>query len=69
MDSAVRVMRSKCNGRSECTVSVDSLAAAAGGQQDPCPGTQRYLEAHYTCDGDSGSLVMIFKTYLMFTSS
>ena len=65
----MRVMRSKCNGRSECTVAVDSLALP-GGQADPCPGTERYLEAHYTCDGDSGgsndynSLVNDFESIL-----
>ncbi|XP_074098364.1 latrophilin Cirl isoform X2 [Cotesia typhae] len=40
-----RVLYNKCNGQRSCTVEVSS----AYFQEDPCPGTGKYIEAQYHC--------------------
>ena len=41
----LRVIRARCQGGSECQVPVDSTIFG-----DPCPGTFKYIEVHYSCD-------------------
>jgi len=36
-----------CNGQSECYVSADNEQFG-----DPCPGTTKYLEIHFTCESN-----------------
>ncbi|CAD6244270.1 GSCOCG00013317001-RA-CDS [Cotesia congregata] len=42
-----RVLYNKCNGQRSCTVEVSSTYF----QEDPCPGTGKYIEAQYHCIG------------------
>merc|ERR1719483_1554573 len=45
LDEAMGYMRDSCNGRRDCQIQADVFQI----KQDPCPGTERYLEAHYRC--------------------
>ncbi len=36
----------RCDGFPSCSLSWSDASASFG---DPCPGTDKYLEAHYTC--------------------
>ena len=38
----------RCDGKSKCVVSVDSMSF-----HDACPGTLKYLEIHYACHSRS----------------
>merc|ERR1719180_560458 len=44
-------MASSCNGRQFCSISEQAFKL---NQVDSCPGTERYLEAHYKCTPDKG---------------
>jgi latrophilin 1 len=44
---SLRVLHGRCNLERNCTVEVDS--ETFGG--DPCPGTNKYIEAQYKCEG------------------
>ena len=46
----LRVIRARCQGGSECQVPVDSTIFG-----DPCPGTFKYIEVHYSCDHGESS--------------
>ena len=41
----LRVIRARCQGGAHCHVPVDSTIFG-----DPCPGTYKYIEVHYSCD-------------------
>ena len=41
----LRVIRARCQGGAHCHVPVDSTIFG-----DPCPGTFKYIEVHYSCD-------------------
>ena len=41
----LRVVRARCQGNTRCTVPVDSTIFG-----DPCPGTYKYVEVHYSCE-------------------
>ena len=41
----LRVIRARCQGGSSCHVPVDSTIFG-----DPCPGTYKYVEVHYSCE-------------------
>jgi Galactose binding lectin domain len=41
----LRVIRARCQGADSCQVPVDSTIFG-----DPCPGTLKYVEVHYSCD-------------------
>ena len=41
----LRVIRARCQGAQTCQVPVDSTIFG-----DPCPGTLKYDEVHYSCD-------------------
>jgi hypothetical protein len=41
----LRVIRARCQGAPTCQVPVDSTIFG-----DPCPGTLKYVEVHYSCD-------------------
>ncbi|CAG0896252.1 unnamed protein product [Darwinula stevensoni] len=41
---SLRVLHTKCSDHEECSVSANSTLFG-----DPCPGTLKYLEAHYQC--------------------
>ncbi len=41
----LRVIRARCQGAESCQVPVDSTIFG-----DPCPGTLKYVEVHYSCD-------------------
>eukprot|EP00090_Calanus_glacialis_P002161 TRINITY_DN11624_c0_g1_i1.p1 TRINITY_DN11624_c0_g1~~TRINITY_DN11624_c0_g1_i1.p1 ORF type:complete len:393 (-),score=82.52 TRINITY_DN11624_c0_g1_i1:161-1339(-) len=45
LDEAMGYMRDRCNGKRSCHIRADTFQI----KQDPCPGTERYLEAHYRC--------------------
>ena len=51
LDEAVVFMRSECNGRTDCYIHPDVFTV----EKDPCPGTERYLEAHYRCTPNQGN--------------
>ncbi|KAG5345723.1 LPHN protein, partial [Acromyrmex charruanus] len=40
-----RVLNNECNHRNSCSVDVRSDVF----EEDPCPGTRKYIEAHYQC--------------------
>merc|ERR1719264_2353799 len=40
----LRVINKQCGKESRCTVAVSSALFG-----DPCPGTSKYVEVHYTC--------------------
>jgi len=40
----LRVINARCEGKPHCTIPVDSTIFG-----DPCPGTNKYVEVHYTC--------------------
>lgn len=48
----LRVIRARCQGGSECQVPVDSTIFG-----DPCPGTFKYIEVHYSCDHGESSYI------------
>ena len=52
LESAMVHMASSCNGRQSCSISEQAFTL----DQDSCPGTERYLEAHYKCTPDKGDL-------------
>ncbi len=37
----------RCDGRTSCSVSPAEFSSTVSA--DPCPGTDKYLEAHYLC--------------------
>lgn len=41
---SLRVLYSKCSHKQNC-----SILASTNTFNDPCPGTHKYLEAHYQC--------------------
>ena len=41
----LRVIRARCQGAQTCQVPVDSTIFG-----DPCPGTYKYIEVHYSCE-------------------
>ena len=41
----LRVIKARCQGGVHCHVPVDSTIFG-----DPCPGTFKYIEVHYSCD-------------------
>ena len=48
----LRVIRARCQGGSSCHVPVDSTIFG-----DPCPGTYKYVEVHYSCERGKQALV------------
>ena len=50
LDEAAVFMRENCNGHTDCHIQ----AGVFRGLPDPCPGTERYLEAHYRCAPKQG---------------
>ena len=52
LDEAVVYMREQCNGHTECHISAEVFRE----ERDPCPGTERYLEAHYRCAPQQGTV-------------
>ena len=52
LESAMAHMAGSCNGRQSCSISEKAFTL----NQDSCPGTERYLEAHYKCTPDKGEL-------------
>ena len=53
LESAMAHMAGSCNGRQSCSISEKAFTL----NQDSCPGTERYLEAHYKCTPDKGELL------------
>ena len=53
LESAMVHMASSCNGRQSCSISEEAFTL----DQDSCPGTERYLEAHYKCTPDKGEFL------------
>ena len=51
----LRVIRARCQGADSCQVPVDSTIFG-----DPCPGTLKYVEVHYSCE--LGERVFIYCT-------
>ena len=51
LDEAVVFMREECNGRRSCYIQSEAFSI----DRDPCPGTERYLEAHYRCAPNQGN--------------
>merc|ERR1719320_177038 len=45
LEEAMNFMQSQCNGRRSCRIQADTFKII----KDPCPGTERYLEAHFKC--------------------
>ena len=45
LDKAMGLMQSVCNGRQSCQMEPGVFVLG----EDSCPGTERYLEAHYNC--------------------
>merc|ERR1712209_394850 len=41
----LRVINARCDGKPSCRIPVDSNIFG-----DPCPGTNKYVEVHYTCE-------------------
>lgn len=41
----LRVINTRCDGKPRCRIPVDSSIFG-----DPCPGTNKYVEVHYTCE-------------------
>ena len=54
LESAMVHMASSCNGRQSCSISEQAFNL----NQDSCPGTERYLEAHYKCRPDKGEKLL-----------
>ena len=54
LDEAVVFMREECNGRSGCFIQSGAFSI----DRDPCPGTERYLEAHYRCAPNQGTVTL-----------
>ena len=52
LDSALGHMARVCNGGRRCTIHPADFHL----QTDACPGTQRYLEAHYKCLPQKGEI-------------
>ena len=52
LDEAAVYMREQCNGHTDCHIQ----AGVFRDLPDPCPGTDRYLEAHYRCAPKQGQL-------------
>ena len=48
----LRVIRARCQGAQTCQVPVDSTIFG-----DPCPGTYKYIEVHYSCEHGKASPV------------
>ena len=68
LDEAVVFMRSECNGRTDCYIHPDVFTV----EKDPCPGTERYLEAHYRCTPNQGNHTLptlTSHTFLLFSLS
>ena len=70
LESAMVHMASSCNGRQSCSISEQAFNL----NQDSCPGTERYLEAHYKCRPDKGEkllkvLAQILTLYCIRSSS
>ena len=53
LDEAVVYMREQCNGQSSCHIEAGVFSI----DRDPCPGTERYLEAHYRCAPNQGDIL------------
>ena len=51
LDEAVVFMREECNQRRSCYIQSEAFSI----DRDPCPGTERYLEAHYRCAPNQGN--------------
>ena len=43
-------MQSQCDGSRSCRIQADTFKIS----KDPCPGTERYLEAHFKCIPNQG---------------
>merc|ERR1719320_654073 len=45
LEEAMNFMQSQCDGSRSCRIQADTFKIS----KDPCPGTERYLEAHFKC--------------------
>jgi hypothetical protein len=58
----LRVIRARCQGADSCQVPVDSTIFG-----DPCPGTLKYVEVHYSCElGEKMFLEIVVRQLLPF---
>ena len=63
LEEAMNFMQSQCNGRRTCRIQADTFKII----KDPCPGTERYLEAHFNCNPNQGkNEIFHFNTFNLF---